>query len=64
MDHFRSSIAAEAVAALHRLVQCHPMMQGVIIKEVRDVLLIPKLPNRTKYNCICFLSAQMLSKDK
>jgi len=49
---------------LNSVVEQHPLMQGVIVKEVRDLLLRPNLAARAQYYCICFLSSQMLSSER
>nr|NP_001071667.1 transcription factor protein [Ciona intestinalis]BAE06343.1 transcription factor protein [Ciona intestinalis] len=57
-------IASKSLHMLNCVVAQHPMMQEIIVTEVRDLLLRPNLAARAQYYCICFLSAQMLSHER
>ncbi|CAK8680476.1 unnamed protein product [Clavelina lepadiformis] len=57
-------IASKALHMLNCVVAQHPLMQGIIVQEVRDLLLRPNLAARAQYYCVCFLSSQILSHER
>ncbi|XP_039254152.2 CCAAT/enhancer-binding protein zeta-like [Styela clava] len=57
-------IASKGLHMLHCLIQEHPVMQGIVVNSVRDLLLRPNIQPKCQYYCICFLSSQILSHDR
>jgi len=56
--------ASKALHMLNRVVADHPMMQAIIVEEVRNLLLRPNLSTKAQYYCICYLNTQVLDFDR
>jgi len=56
--------ASKALHMLNRVVADHPMMQAIIVDEVRNLLLRPNLSVKAQYYCICYLNTQVLDFDR
>lgn len=49
-------VASSTSKLLLKILQHHPPMKILIVKEVERLIFRPKITNRTQYYCLCFLS--------
>ncbi|XP_078314561.1 CCAAT/enhancer-binding protein zeta-like isoform X2 [Crassostrea virginica] len=57
-------IAAQASHLLTKLVDKHPNMKLVVVKEVEQLLYRSNIPAKAQYYCICFINRLMLSHEE
>eukprot|EP00105_Crassostrea_gigas_P005739 XP_011419440.1 PREDICTED: CCAAT/enhancer-binding protein zeta [Crassostrea gigas] len=57
-------IAAQASHLLTKLVDKHPNMKAVVVKEVEQLLYRPNIPVKAQYYCICFVNRLLLSHEE
>lgn len=58
------SIAAKAMHLLGKLLVVHPLMKGIVVKEVERLLYRPNVSPKAQYYGICFLSQVLLEEDE
>ncbi|XP_056021868.1 CCAAT/enhancer-binding protein zeta-like [Ostrea edulis] len=57
-------VAAQASHQLTKLVDKHPNMKTVVVKEVEQLLYRPNIPVKAQYYCICFINRLLLSHEE
>jgi len=64
-DPTKDKIAQKALDMANKLIERHPLMQSIVINEVRDLLFQSQsIGSRCQYYCINLLNQQMLSIER
>jgi len=64
-DPTKDKIAQKALDMANKLIERHPLMQSIVINEVRDLLFKSEsIGSRCQYYCINLLNQQMLSSER